>query len=102
MSFLRLQSWIDRWDAYWFPPTSTLYLSISRIIAVAAQLLWFPPPLEDNLNLLRKNAEFIDPQVLIRAISAIVPRHLFFTPSTFIVLYWITLAAGLAALVGLF
>jgi hypothetical protein len=97
-----MKPWIDRWDAFWFPPTSTLYLSISRIIAVAAQLLWFPPPLGENLNLLRKNAEFIDPQVLISAISAIVPRHLFFTPSTFTALYWVTVVAGLAALVGLF
>jgi hypothetical protein len=65
-------------------------------------LLWFPPPLDEHLNLLEKNSEFVHPQILIRAISAVVPRDMFFTPAAFRVLYWVTVIAGIAALVGLF
>lgn len=97
-----MKRWIDRWNAYWFPTTTTLSLSISRIIAVAAQLFWFFPNLDDNLNLLVNNTEFMDPQPLIRAISAIVPRAVFFTPTTLTAIYWITVGAGITALVGLF
>jgi uncharacterized membrane protein YphA (DoxX/SURF4 family) len=93
---------VDRWNAYWFPPSTTLHLAICRIVAVAAQLLWFPPPLGENLNLIRKNTEFVDPQVLIRAIAAVVPRDVFFTTSTFTGLYWLMIVSGIAALIGLF
>jgi hypothetical protein len=79
-----------------------LHLAICRIVAVAAQLLWFPPPLNENLNLIRKNTEFLDPQVLIRAIAAVVPRDAFFTTSTFTALYWVMIVTGITALIGLF
>jgi len=97
-----MRRWINRWNAYWFPESSTLSLSISRIVAVAAQLFWFFPSLRWHLNLLQKNSEFIAPQVLISAISEVVPRDAFFTPSTFTFLYWATAAVGVLALVGLF
>lgn len=97
-----MKRWIGRWNAYWFPETTTLYLSISRIAIVATQLLWVPPLLRQHHNFLEKNSEFINPQLLISAIAALVPRDVFFTPSTFTVLYWITAAAGIGALVGLF
>jgi Vitamin K-dependent gamma-carboxylase len=98
---MHVKRWIDRWNAYWFPTTTTLSLAISRILAVAAQLFWFFPNLDKNLNLL-KNTEFTDPQPLIRAISAIVPRAVFFTPTILTAVYWITVVAGITALVGLF
>jgi len=97
-----VRRWINRWNAYWFPQSSTLSLSISRIVVVAAQLFWFFPSLRWHTNLLQKNAEFIAPQVLISAISEVVPRDAFFTPSTFTFLYWATAAVGVLALVGLF
>jgi hypothetical protein len=93
---------VNRWNAYWFPTSTRLHLAICRIVAVTAQLLWFPPPLDENLNLIRKNTEFVDPQVLIRAIAAIVPRDVFFTTSTFTALYWLMIVSGIAALIGLF
>jgi uncharacterized membrane protein YphA (DoxX/SURF4 family) len=93
---------VDRWNAYWFPRSTTLHLAICRIVAVVAQLLWFPPPLDEHLNLIRKNTEFVDPQVLIRAIAAVVPRDVFFTVSTFTALYWLMIIVGIAALIGLF
>ena len=97
-----MKKWIDRWNAYWFPTTTTTALALCRIIAVAAQLFWFFPSLRYHLNLLTKNPEFIEPQLLIRAITAIVPRDVLFTPSGLSALYWVTFVAGAAALVGLF
>ncbi len=102
MSARAAGGWIDRWNAYWFPTTPLLHLAICRIVAVGAQLLWFFPDLEEHRNLLVKNAEFIEPQLIVRVISAVVPRELLFTPGGFTGLYWITMAAGVAALVGFF
>jgi hypothetical protein len=99
---LPVKLWVDRWNAYWFPGTSTLYLSISRIVIVAAQLFWFSRPLDTHLNLVEKNTEFINPQLLIRGAAAILPHEAFFTSSGFTVLYWVIAVAGVAALVGLF
>src|SRR6185295_13362057 len=70
--------------------------------AVGAQLFWFFPRLEEHLNLLAKNSTFIQPQLLIRAITAILPRELLFTPSAFSIFYWLTVVLWIAALVGLF
>ena len=100
-----MRRWIDHWNAYWFPTTSTRSLSICRIIAVTVQLLWFLPrfaPLRVQINLLEKNSEFIDPQLIIRAVSAVVPRELLFTPEGFTALYWVTVIAGIGALIGLY
>jgi hypothetical protein len=93
---------LARWNAYWFPQTTTKHLAICRIIAVGAQLFWFFPRLDEHLNLLAKNSTFIQPQLLIRAITAILPRELLFTPSAFSIFYWLTVVLGIAALVGLF
>ena len=93
--------WIERWDAYWFPATPLLHLAICRIVAVATQLFWFRPDLAEHVNLLEKNSEFIEPQLIVRIISAIVPPGSVFTPSVITTLYWITFAAGILALVGL-
>jgi hypothetical protein len=69
---------------------------------VAAQLLWFSPDLGEHVNLLRKNQEFLEPQLITRLITAVIPRAAFFNPSAFTVLYWATVAVGLLALAGLF
>jgi len=55
-----------------------------------------------HINLASKNPDFVDPQVLIRGITFIIPRDVLFTPQGITTLYWITLVAGLTALVGLF
>jgi uncharacterized membrane protein YphA (DoxX/SURF4 family) len=94
--------WLERWNAYWFPTTTTVHLAVCRIVAVAAQLFWFRPPLEEQIRLVESNRTFIDPQVLIRAIAAVVPRHVLFTPAGLTVLYWVTALAGLMALIGFF
>ena len=94
--------WMDRWNAYWFPVTPTLDLAVCRIVAVAAQLLWFFPNLAEHTNLLVKNTDFIEPQLIVRIIAALVPREAFFTPGVFTALYWVTMLAGVSALVGFF
>lgn len=88
------------WNAYWFPTTSTLNLAGARILAVAVQVFWLFPRLSDQINLVTNNAAFTDPQPLIRAIDAVVPHGMIFNPAAFTAIYWVSLAAGLSALVG--
>jgi hypothetical protein len=88
------------WNAYWFPKTSMVYLAVCRIVVVAAQLFWFSPSLELHLNLLEKNADFLEPQLLIVVLTKIVEREVFFTPAGFTLLSWINIFAGITALLG--
>jgi hypothetical protein len=97
-----VKRWIDRWNAFWFPTTSTVSLAVARIIAVAAQLFWFFPSLRYHLNLLEKNLAFVDAQPIIRVITALVPREVFFTRPIFTAIYWTTVVAGVMALIGVF
>ena len=94
--------WLKRWELYWFPKTSTFNLSICRIVVVAAQLFLFLPSLEVQINLVKKNTDFIEPQLLIHLISAVVPRDSFFTPTAFTLLYWLMIIVGISSLVGFF
>jgi uncharacterized membrane protein YphA (DoxX/SURF4 family) len=96
-----MRHWIDHWNAFWFPEATTLRLSICRILVVAAQLFLFFPPLVDQIDLLKRNTGFIEPQLLIVAISNIIPTDLFFTPETFRVIHWVTAVAGITCLLGL-
>jgi uncharacterized membrane protein YphA (DoxX/SURF4 family) len=91
---------IALWNAYWFPTTSTLNLAGSRIVAVAAEVFWLFPSLTYQINIVTKNHEFTDPQPLVRIIAAVFPRELVFNPSAFTVIHWVSIVAGLAALVG--
>jgi uncharacterized membrane protein YphA (DoxX/SURF4 family) len=97
-----VKRWIDRWDAYWFPEATPLYLCMSRIMVVGMQLLLFLPSLDKHFDLLDKNPDFIDPQVIISAIAAVFPRDDYFTHGNFTVVYWVMVAAGILALIGLF
>jgi hypothetical protein len=98
-----MKHWTDLWNRYWFPTTATRTLALCRVIAVAAQLVWFVPnTLERHINLVLKNSAFVDPQILIRGIDAVLPRDVVFTPQSITALYWITVAAGITAVVGLF
>jgi hypothetical protein len=69
---------------------------------VGAQLVWFYPDLGEHINFLRKNHEFLDPQLITRVLAAVFSRDAFFNPTTFTVLYWATFACGVLALVGFF
>ena len=97
-----MKRWIERWNAYWFPTTSTVPLAICRILMVFARLYWLTSTMSEQYTLLARNTAFIDPQLLIRAVTAVVPRDLLFTASGFRTLYWITVVVGVLALIGLF
>jgi Vitamin K-dependent gamma-carboxylase len=100
-----VRRWIDQWNDFWFPESRTLDLARCRILAAAVQTFWFLPlfaALPSQITLLQKNSTFIDPQLLIRAITLWVPREVFFTIPVFTTLYWITFAAGVLAVIGLF
>jgi hypothetical protein len=68
---------------------------------VGAQLIWFYPDLGEHLNFLRKNREFLDPQLITRILDAVFSRDMFFNPTTITILYWATFGFGVLALVGL-
>ena len=97
-----LQRWIARWNAYWFPLGSPVNLAAVRIIAVGAQIYWLLPLLRHNVNLATKNTEFLDPQIVVRLITAVVPKEVAFSPDAITAIHWVTIAAGLTAMVGLF
>ena len=99
---MRGRSWGEWWNAYWFPPGSLLHLAICRIVAVGTQLLLFFPDLDEHRNLVARNSEFIEPQLIVRAVMAVFPRESIFNPDTITLLYWATAAAGFLALIGLF
>jgi uncharacterized membrane protein YphA (DoxX/SURF4 family) len=99
VSMRRLIAW---WNAYWFPTSSTLNLAGARILTLAVALTVSFPSLHYNINLAVKNPAFMDPQPMIRAIDAVLPRDALFTASGLTILYWISMVAGVMALVGLF
>jgi hypothetical protein len=96
-----VKRWIERWDAYWFPEATPLYLCMSRIMVVGMQLLFFLPSLDKHFDLLDKNPNFIDPQLIISAIARIFSRDEYFTHANFTALYWVMVVAGILALIGL-
>jgi hypothetical protein len=100
VSAVSVKRLIALWNAYWFPTTSTLNLAGARIVAVAAEVFWLFPSLNYQLNLVTNNSAFRDPQPLIRLIDAVLPHELIFNAGSFTVIYWVSIAAGLAALVG--
>jgi hypothetical protein len=92
----------DRWNRWWFPPSSTGNLAVCRIVAVGTQLFWFAPDLGEHINLIERNEEFLHPQLITRILAGLFGRDAVFNPSAFTALYWSTFGAGLFALVGLF
>jgi uncharacterized membrane protein YphA (DoxX/SURF4 family) len=94
-------SWIDKWNAYWFSESTGLQLAVCRIILVASQLFFFFPSLDSQMVLLRPFRGFIEPQILMVAMSKLLPSEVFPTASIFMAIYWTTAAAGITTLIGL-
>lgn len=69
---------------------------------VSAQLLFFLPTLDSQLMFLRPFRGFIDPQVVLIALGYALPTHLFPSPALFAAIYWATVIAGVATLIGFF
>jgi hypothetical protein len=102
VSIPTLRRLVEWWNRYWFTPAPTVNLAVARILAVAAELFWFFPSLGEQLARLESNSRFLRPQLLIRIVAAIFPRDRWFTPEAITALWWLTLAAGVLALLGLF
>ena len=100
-----MRRWLEVWNAYWFPQADTRPLALARILVIGIHLVWFLPAfasLPEQINLLEKNRDFIQPQAVISAIAAVFPREVFFTPEVFTALWLVTLVAGVLAVVGFF
>ena len=89
------------WESYWFPETSTVRLASIRIIFVALQLFWFLEPLKTHLAYLQASG-FVQPQIAVRDLLRFVPEAIVRTSMLITTLWWVTVAAGVFALVGLF
>jgi vitamin K-dependent gamma-carboxylase-like protein len=73
-----------------------------RIVVVAVEMVLFFPSLDYQIGLAKSNTHFQDPQPFIRLVTAIVPRDVLFTPSGLTAVYWVSMAAGCLAIIGLF
>lgn len=62
---------------------------------------WFFPSLHYQINLATNNTEFDHPQLLIRLVTAFVPRAVVFTPTVLTIVYGIAMTAGWLAIIGL-
>ena len=102
MKIPSLRELAEWWDWYWFTPAPTVNLALARILTVAAHLFWLFPSLDEQLVRLESSPHFIHPQLLIRAVAAVFPREVWFTPRTITIVWWSIKALGLLSLVGLF
>lgn len=96
-----LQRAVSVWNWIWFPPSTGIRLAVARIVVVAFQLFIFFPSLREQLRFLGPGRGFIEPQALIAAMMAVLPEGSFPTAASLTLLFWITAAAGVLALVGL-
>jgi hypothetical protein len=96
------QELVEWWDRYWFTPAPTVNLAVARILAVAAQVFWLLPSLDEQLARVQANSHFSHPQLLIRLVAVVFPREIWFTPHTITAVWWLVVAFGLLSLVGLF
>jgi uncharacterized membrane protein YphA (DoxX/SURF4 family) len=96
-----MHRFIEQWRNFWFPESSAYNLAICRIIVIAAQLIFFFPSLGFHIVLLEGGAEFVEPQIFIYIISTLFPADLVFTRESVTMIYWITVVAGLTAIIGL-
>jgi predicted DCC family thiol-disulfide oxidoreductase YuxK/uncharacterized membrane protein YphA (DoxX/SURF4 family) len=101
---MRMDALAKRWDAYWFTPAPLADLAICRIAVVAYQLavllradffVWWVREVP------AKPAFLYDPTPVLRLL--LPPAAWGYRPSSDVLLavYWITVAAGILALVGI-
>ena len=93
--------WIDLWHRYWFEQTTAVRISMCRMIMVFCQLTWFRPELSKQLHLIRHNEKMIDPQVLIRAVTAVVPADQFRSEACMTGMFWLMMVTGVMSLIGI-
>jgi hypothetical protein len=95
-----LASLMASWNSYWFPATTGMRLAVCRIVLVGAQLFFFFPSVDSQLIFLQPFRGFIDPQIIVVAISNLLPADLFPTAGIFKSIYWTTAVAGITTLIG--
>lgn len=94
--------WSLAWNAYWFGPSLVTRLAVMRLIVVGLQLTQFRRSLDSHLNLANVNDHFVDPQILIRLITTVIPEDVFRTSASLTGMYAVMIVAGAISLVGLF
>jgi uncharacterized membrane protein YphA (DoxX/SURF4 family) len=96
---------IERWERWWFPPSSGLDLAVCRILVAGTQLFvfmpFFMPSPAEHVALLERGGGFVQPQWMIRVVAAILPVDVVSWPDLVRGAYAVTVAAGLTTLVGL-
>jgi len=95
-----MNRWIDRWNDFWFPETTTVYLAVCRIVMVASLLFQFTPRLVPHHRMIANNPDFVEPQLIVSMWAWLIPRTAL--PDLFTLLFWICMVSGVTALVGLF
>ena len=91
----------NRWNEFWFPESNGLNLAICRIIVVGACLLFFFPPLQTHLELLKYNDGFLNPPRVQQLMTTLFGEQVWRSPQLFTGVHWVTIATGLLAVVGL-
>lgn len=93
---------IERWQRWWFPEDSGFDLAVCRILVAGAQVFVFLPFFmatpSEHVALIERGSGFVDPQWLIRLLSAVVPRDAW--PAVVHGAWALSVVAGIATLVG--
>ncbi len=87
--------------AFFFPVGSTARPAVLRIVCVALQLVWFRYPLSSHRKLLAAPG-FEDPQWFVRVLLTFFDEPTLRSAAVIEAAWWVTMACGLLALVGLF
>ena len=96
---------IERWERWWFPPSTGFNLAVCRILVVGAQLFVFMPFFmaspSEHIALIERGVGFDHPQWLVRAVATVLPPAVVPWAGVVRWIYAITIASGLTTLVGL-
>jgi len=92
----RITNW---WNNYWFSPSSSFNLAVTRILAAALWLLWMPlinPP--EKINNLHGIADLYDPLPILSLLTLGMSKP---SQEVTTIIYIVMMIAGILALIGL-
>ncbi len=90
-----------RWQRFWFPPSTTVGLSVCRILAALTLVLFFLPDWETQVWVVGRPG-FEGVQGLVRLVLLFVSEQTFRSESFLMPVYWAAMIGGWLAVVGLF
>ena len=90
------------WNTFWHRESSGINLAICRIVVIGSCLLFFFPPLQTHIELLRYNTSFTTPQHVQQLAAAVIGEEHLRSVATYTAIHWFTVTAGILAVVGLF